>query len=482
MPPVNTRRHTCMDVSVPSVTRSLRTRKGRNSDESGKKKAGLEGTPCGLRKKVLIKQAELSADDHGSSFTSLPEIVGRAKERDLVRDFIHSCISRNESNSMYISGAPGTGKTAVVLHEARAVEESKLCQLGVVNCMQLSSVSDIYTKIHSSLYESKSRTDIAPPVSVKTLENKLNARGVKGAILLVLDEADQLCSGGQGVLHHIFEWPAVLSCHIIIIAISNALDLPQKFLTRLRSKSYNPKHVAFPPYTRDELAEIVTFQLKKKRTKSSSLDPIAIQLCARKISASTGDVRTALNICQRAIDLALQEAQERAGGHSKSNDEVVVSVQPTLRHISLALKESQIGNNLVCGPPSDPLSVTSGESTPSKNSLPLHQKLVVATCRLLRKQKNLSTVTFSQLYDCYSFVCNKFHLARLEESEVADACVLLDARCYVSFSAPKTGIFAEKLGTPARCRRVQLKLDDRAIDQLFTGDDLLSAVMYTSVP
>ena len=40
------------------------------------------------------------------------------------------------------------------------------------------------------------------------------------------------------------------------------------------------------------------------------MDPGAIQFCARKISVITGDIRKALDICRRAIELVEMKGQE----------------------------------------------------------------------------------------------------------------------------------------------------------------------------
>lgn len=58
-----------------------------------------------------------------------------------------------------------------------------------------------------------------------------------------------------------------------------------------------------------------------------------------KVSASTGDARTALDVCHRAIDLAVQEAKRR-----KQTADVRCSVLPSLQHISMALKECNVSS------------------------------------------------------------------------------------------------------------------------------------------
>ena len=50
--------------------------------------------------------------------TALPEkIVGRVTEQEVVNDFLTDHLVEGQPGSLYISGAPGTGKTAILKHK-----------------------------------------------------------------------------------------------------------------------------------------------------------------------------------------------------------------------------------------------------------------------------------------------------------------------------------------------------------------------------
>ena len=57
--------------------------------------------------------------------TSLPsdKLVGRDAESKIVGDFLSKHISEETAASLYVSGAPGTGKTAVL---SKAIEDLKV--------------------------------------------------------------------------------------------------------------------------------------------------------------------------------------------------------------------------------------------------------------------------------------------------------------------------------------------------------------------
>lgn len=49
--------------------------------------------------------------------TAKPQrLIGREKETEEVRSFMKGHMSKKTAGSLYISGAPGTGKTAVLTH------------------------------------------------------------------------------------------------------------------------------------------------------------------------------------------------------------------------------------------------------------------------------------------------------------------------------------------------------------------------------
>ena len=64
----------------------------------------MSGGECYQRTKAALHSA-LPTDD----------LVGRAVESKVIADFLDLHLSESVSGSMYVSGAPGTGKTAVLL-------------------------------------------------------------------------------------------------------------------------------------------------------------------------------------------------------------------------------------------------------------------------------------------------------------------------------------------------------------------------------
>eukprot|EP01083_Nonionella_stella_P010875 30930_1 len=82
------------------------------------------------------------------------------------------------------------------------------------------------------------------------------------------------------------------------------MDLPERLLPKVSSRLGN-KRVVFKSYTRHQLSKIIEQRLES--TEIFSVD--AIRFCASAVAGVTGDCRTALQICRRAVAIAQKEAQ-----------------------------------------------------------------------------------------------------------------------------------------------------------------------------
>ncbi|KAM8878696.1 cell division control protein 6 homolog isoform 2-T2 [Spinachia spinachia] len=185
--------------------------------------------------------------------TAAPErLLSREAERGAIRSFLEEKALRRLPGSLYISGAPGTGKTACltcVLHEMTAALAP--LQTVLVNCMSLRSSHGIFPLLADKL---------KAPGGPSGLQRFLTAPGPP--VLLVLDEMDQLDSKAQDVLYTVFEWPYLPESRLCLVGVANALDLTDRILPRLQARPHcRPLLLHFPPYSRQELADIVQDRL-----------------------------------------------------------------------------------------------------------------------------------------------------------------------------------------------------------------------------
>lgn len=83
-----------------------------------------------------------------------------------------------------------------------------------------------------------------------------------------------------------FRWPESLkNAHLILIGIANALDLTERLLPGLQAHSLRPVHVAFSPYSMDQIVEIISSRLvgASGEVLQPALDDLAVQFCAKKV-------------------------------------------------------------------------------------------------------------------------------------------------------------------------------------------------------
>ena len=284
--------------------------------------------------------------------------------------------------------------------------------------------------------------------------------------MIVLDEVDQLDCKGQEVLYTLFEWPSLpnskllligmspcsiqanlfLNCctshnptvHLLLVCIyiivvlkssslnagiANALDLTDRILPRLQSHSKcRPHLVHFPPYTKDQIVTILQSRLSSENC-AAIVDPMAIQFCARKVSAVHGDLRKALDICRRAVELA-ETRQKMTNSDTASTPQT--SHKPAIR-VTLPLIASVISE----------VYTSNVTSLTVQQNFPLQQKLAVCTLLCMVRGRHTKEVTLGKLHEAYVKVCRHRQLRHEGESEFVGVCNMLEARGVVSMKKAK---------------------------------------------
>eukprot|EP00483_Globobulimina_turgida_P007734 UN07749 len=91
------------------------------------------------------------------------------------------------------------------------------------------------------------------------------------------------------------------------------MDLPERLLPRVSSRMGTAR-VVFKAYQRHQLTRIIEDRLDS--TKVFSKD--AIRFCASAVAGVSGDCRTALQICRRAVEIA-QKAILNDNNNSHNN-------------------------------------------------------------------------------------------------------------------------------------------------------------------
>ncbi|KAI0175537.1 cell division control protein Cdc6 [Hypoxylon sp. FL1284] len=240
------------------------------------------------------------------------QLIGRDDERAQLKGFLQRCSKSNPSGCIYVSGPPGTGKSAMVNEVTQELAEKGTVKKAYINCMSIKSSKDLYGTLLDQVCD---EPDITESDAAATVEKLFIPRKKSADVYLVtLDEIDHILTLDLESLYRLFEWSMQKSSRLVLIGIANALDLTDRFLPRLKSRNLKPVLLPFLPYSAAQIKTIITTRLKSLVPEGSPLPfihPAAVELCCRKVSSQTGDLRKAFEICRRAIDLVEMETKQK---------------------------------------------------------------------------------------------------------------------------------------------------------------------------
>ncbi|CAH02150.1 origin recognition complex subunit 1 [Kluyveromyces lactis] len=304
---------------------------------------------------------------------------------------LYSAIEAGTSTSIYIAGTPGVGKTLTVREVVKDLmtsadqKELPRFQYIEINGLKIVKASDSYEVFWQKISGEK-LTSGAAMESLEFYFNKVPATK-KRPIVVLLDELDALVSKSQDVMYNFFNWATYSNAKLIVVAVANTLDLPERHLGNKISSRIGFTRIMFTGYTHEELRTIINLRLKylnessfyvdpetgssymispdsstietdeeEKRKDFSNykrlklrINPDAIEIASRKIASVSGDVRRALKVVKRAVEYAendylkrlryerLVNSKKDTSGNGTGNEELQ-SVE--IKHITKALNES----------------------------------------------------------------------------------------------------------------------------------------------
>ena len=148
-----------------------------------------------------------------------------------------------------------------------------------------------------------------PSTAATVLEDffKNKRRKWTGSVyIILLDELDMLITKKQTLLYNLFNWPSYDNSRLIIIGIANMMDLPERFLSKIRSRM-SENRLVYKPYNSTQIQEILQSRLSQD---AMVFKPDGLRYIAEKISSTSGDIRRALQVSKRAIELWKQRYEE----------------------------------------------------------------------------------------------------------------------------------------------------------------------------
>ncbi|XP_055700813.1 cell division control protein 6 homolog [Phlebotomus papatasi] len=384
---------------------------------------------------------------NSSATNNLP---GREKELQELSGILQEAREHHQSVSLYISGPPGTGKTASLTKILSDEGMSKAFKKIYVNCTSIASIGAVYKKISGELGKNaKSEKD-----SLLAIEEAL--KGMRGKmLLLVLDEIDQLVGNKQAVLYTIFEWPRKFPNQLVLVGIANSLDLTDRLLTRLQSRcELQPRLMHFAAYTKQQIAQILTKRLEEGGV--SSLFPAAtLHLLSGKVAAISGDVRRALDIGRRIVEVAERNATSKK---ILNIEDLGVDILPV--DAPIAPKEVLDVMNSVYG-----TSQTLNEDL--DDVFPLQQKILICSIILILKKDKNRDITLGRLHEVYRKVCMKLSINAVDRGEFMGICSLVETRGIVKIQRKKE----------AKLHKISLQWDEEDVTNALKDKQLIATIL-----
>jgi cell division control protein 6 len=323
VPPTSEEVPTPFEFKTPSTTRFKNALAG---SITPKHRVRLGGstllTPCTSR---IVQSSPSKSDGVFAAARQLfvqsgssGRLIGRDAERTQLRNFISKATQAKSGGCTYISGPPGTGKSALteeIFEEFRGDEKVKIAN---VNCVSLGSIKEVHSQLVRDFCSATSNTSQADKKQLADLFTPKKRKG-STTYLVLLDEIDNLLDEDCDVLYSLFEWALHKQSCLILIGIANALDLTDRFLPRLKSRNLKPVLLPFLPYTASQMSSIITGRLRSTLPQDTVatkdfvpfVHPVAVQLCCKKVASQTGDLRKAFSLIRRAIDQVERETAEK---------------------------------------------------------------------------------------------------------------------------------------------------------------------------
>lgn len=383
----------------------------------------------------------------GAEVTELP---GREAEAEALYDFFKTHIEKRTVGSMYVSGSPGTGKTAVITKTVEKITE----WVRTENCKKKNTVPmphivflngvTVAGQGHSAIFDEVYRqftgdyenniTDAVGLLEKKFLPKRRNKN--TRPVFVIIDEIDALFSkssssfgsrssgvshqiSAQSPLYRLFEWPARTNSICTIVGIANSVDLIQRLLPMLRRKKLEPTSIVFEPYDKNQITKILLSRLnvalkgddgaeegeKEPKSKKRKLgkdakteenrhkmnipfDQNGLELVARSVAANSGDARKAMDVLRQAIVRAVQQ-KERQDEKARMSSTAGATKNVGNQSVRLSHVSKSIKNSF------------GSKHINSIRSLP-REAAIVLIASVIRAKKANNVMSVLEFYSCYS--------------------------------------------------------------------------------
>lgn len=224
-------------------------------------------------------------------------------------------------------------------------------------------------------------------------------------------------------------------------------------LPRLQARcELKPKLLHFAPYSKEQIVHIFTSRLKAAGV-LEVFSPVALQMLAGKVAAISGDVRRALDIGRRVVELI---DENKDGDVLKSVENFTNDLE--VKKVNLQEVMSVLNN--VYG-------TSQNLADDSEETFPLQQKIVVCSLLLMLKKAKNKDITVGKLHEVYARVCEKRNLSAVDPVEFVGLCSLIETKGIIKVSGKKE----------PRMHKVALEWNESEVSEALKDKQLMSTIL-----
>ncbi len=354
----------------------------------------------------------------------------RDSQTEAVAEVLAPILHNSKPSNLLLYGKTGTGKTAVARYVLSRLKEEGKENLVVayVNTRLANTEYRTLAEVGQTISVQIPFTGLSIGEVVSRIFTKIKAEGLH--MVLVMDEIDYLVSTfGDSILYEFTRSSERLSPGFLsLVGISNDLKFKEGLDPRVLS-SLSEEELVFPPYTVDELRQILT-ERANTAFKPSAASTAAINLCAAMAGSEHGDARRAIDLLRIAGEVAERE------GLKEIDDSCIRRASDKMEHDRV---EEAI------------------------RSLPVQNKAILLAVSRFKAGTNTG-----ELYIAYSSLCRQAGIEALTQRRVSGILAELDLMGLIEASVVSKG-------RRGRTKRIQLLIGSETLDRTLSEDTTFGA-------
>ena len=360
----------------------------------------------------------------------------RDAQTNAVAQILAPILRGSKPSNLLLYGKTGTGKTAVtnyVLSRLKAEANTPDLVLAYVNTRLADGEYRTLADFARHLDLPKERQIPLTGLAIGEVIARIteNIKSNKKKVILVLDEIDYLVRlFGDDILYAFTRSGERLSPGFLaMVGISNDLKFKEGLDPRVLS-SLSEEELVFPPYTVEELREILS-ERAKVAFRPSVASQAAINLCAAMAGSEHGDARRAIDLLRIAGEVAERE------GLTQIDDYCI-------RKASDKMETDRVDEAI--------------------RSLPIQNKAILLAVSMFEGGTNTG-----ELYISYSNLCRKMGIETLTQRRVSGILGDLDLLGLVEASVVSKG-------RRGRTKKIQLLIGRESLEKALSEDPMFGAV------